>query len=206
MSIESMAIALHHSRAKGSAKLILVGIANHDGDGGAMPSMATLARYGGVDVRQARKGVRRLEDLGEIRTHVQAGNLPYLDDHEQPNRYDFLLACPAWCDRSKHHRDTRKGYRAGNLTLWTTPRSPSTGGVLQDRGAPVPQTPLTVPSTPPPRGSASTTGQARETTRDTTPPCVHCSAPNLTTCLARQVKVAKPDRHDYTPRDRTTTT
>ena len=199
-----MAIALHHSRAKGSAKLILVGIANHDGDGGAMPSMATLARYGGVDVRQARKGVRRLEELGEIRTHVQAGSLPYLDDHEQPNRYDFLLACPAWCDRSKHHRDTRKGYRGDNLTLWKTPRSSTTGGVLQDRGAPVPQDPLTVPSDQPPTGSASTTGHARPAERDTTPPCVECSAANLTTCLARQVRLAKADRHTYTPRERTT--
>jgi hypothetical protein len=206
-----MAIALHHSRAKGSAKLILVGIANHDGDGGAMPSMRTLARYGGVDVRQARKGVRRLEELGEIRTHVQGGNLPYLEDEEQPNRYDFLLVCPAWCDRSKHHRDTRRSYsRPADPTavqpLWKTPRSSSTGGVLRDRGAPVPQTPLTVPSDQPPTGSASTTGHARESTRDTTPSCVECSAPNLSTCVARQARVAKADRHPYQPRERTTTT
>lgn len=196
-----MAIALHHSRAKGSAKLILVGIANHDGDGGAMPSMATLARYGGVDVRQARKGVRRLEDLGEIRTHVQAGSLPYLEDHEQPNRYDFLLVCPVWCDRSKHHRDTRKSYARpvdpdAARPLWTDPRVPRTGGVLQDRGAPVPQAPLTVPSTQAHEGSASTTGHAR----DTTPPCVECSAPNLSTCQRRQIRLAKPDRHTYVPR------
>lgn len=196
-----MAIALHHSRAKGSAKLILVGIANHDGDGGAMPSMATLARYGGVDVRQARKGVRRLEDLGEIRTYVQAGSLPYLDDHEQPNRYDFLLVCPVWCDRSKHHRDTRKGYARPadpdqTRGLWKNPRSSGTGGVLQDRGAPVPQNPLTVPRTPDAPGSASTTGHARPPT----PPCVECSAPDLDTCVARQAKLAKADRHPYQPR------
>lgn len=198
-----MAIALHHSKAKGSTKLILVGIANHDGDGGAMVGMARLATYGGVEVRQARKGIRRLEALGEIRTHVQAGSLDYLDDHEQPNRYDFLLECPVWCDRSKNHRDTRKSYArpadpAATRGLFPVdnPRSSRTGGGLQDRGAPVPQNPQTVPRTPGDPGGASTTGHAR----DTTPPCVECSAPNLTTCVARQVRLAKADRHDYQPR------
>jgi hypothetical protein len=196
-----MAIALHHSKAKGSAKLILVGIANHDGDAGAMVGMPRLATYGGVDVRQARKLVRRLEALGEIRTHVQAGTLSYLDDHEQPNRYDFLLACPVWCDRSKQHRDTRKSYArpvdpSATQPLWITPRSPGTPPVLQDRGAPVPQNPLTVPRTPATPGSGSTTGHARPPT----PPCVECSAPDLDTCVARQAKVAKADRHPYQPR------
>lgn len=203
MSVESMAIALHHSRAKGSAKLICVGIANHDGDGGAMPSMRTLAKYGGVEVRQARKAVRRLEELGEIRTDIQGGTLDYLDDDEQPNRYHFLLTCPVWCDKTKHHRDTRKGWRGPNEPLWKTPRSSRTGGVPEDRGSPVPQNRQTRPSDQPPPGSASATGQAR--TRDTTPPCRECSAPNLSTCIARQARVAKADRHDYQPRERTTT-
>lgn len=191
-----MAIALHHSRAKGTAKLILVGIANHDGDGGAMPSMATLAKYGGCDARNARKHVRRLEELGEIRTHVQAGSLDYLDDHEQPNRYDFLLACPVWCDRSRNHRDTRKGFRGPTQPLWKTPPGESDRGVEIARGAPGASAPLTVPRTPPPPGGASTTDRARPPT----PPCVECSAPDLDTCVARQAKVAKADRHTYRPR------
>lgn len=202
-----MAIALHHSRAKGSAKLVLIGIANHDGDGGAMPSMATLSVYGGVDVRQARKLVRRLEALGEIRTHVQAATLDYLDDHQQPNRYDFLLACPVWCDRSRHHRDTRKSYRrpadpSALTPLWTDPRSQRTPPVLEDRGTPVPGTPQTVPRTTHPQEGASTTDRVRP--RDTTPPCTECSAPNLTTCAARQAHLRTEDRHHYAPRERTT--
>lgn len=188
-----MAIALHHSRAKGSAKLILIGIANHDGDGGAMPSMATLAKYGGVDTRQARKLVRRLESLGEVRTHVQAGTLEYLDDHEQPNRYDFTLACPSHCDRSSRHRDLRR-YDA--RPLWTTPGPTGQGG--SQRTGPPRSHGTPKPSLEPDHsGSASTTGQARP--RDTTPPCQECAAPNLTTCAARQQHLRPEDRHHYVP-------
>lgn len=106
MSIESVAIALHHSRARGTAKLVLIGIANHDGDGGAWPSLATLAKYAGVDPRNVRKALRELEALGEIRTHIQAGGTGQGPAYERPNLYDFLLCCPTDCDRSTRHRVT----------------------------------------------------------------------------------------------------
>lgn len=104
MSVESIAIALHHSRATGTAKLILVGIANHDGDGGAWPSLATLARYGNVHVRNAQKAVARLEELGEIRVHVQQGGNSRTPDHAKPNLYEFILTCSPDCDRTKNHQ------------------------------------------------------------------------------------------------------
>ena len=107
MSIESMAIALHHSRARGATRLILIGIANHDGDGGAFPSKATLSKYAGdVDASTVRRSLRELEKLGEIRTHIQDGGFPSTPDWERPNRYDFLLRCPPTCDRTKNHRVT----------------------------------------------------------------------------------------------------
>lgn len=108
MSIETIAIALNHSKAKGTAKLVLIGIANHDGDGGAFPAMATLARYAGVDIKNARNAVRRLEELGEIRTFDHGGNLPDRPRNYQPNRYEVLVKCPEHCDGSKNHRDRRK--------------------------------------------------------------------------------------------------
>lgn len=104
MSIESLSIALHHSRATGAAKLVLIGIANHDGDGGAWPSVATLAKYAGVDPRSVQRAVKRLEELHEIRRFVQAGGDHRTADHERPNRYSFLLTCPPDCDRSSRHR------------------------------------------------------------------------------------------------------
>lgn len=106
MSVESMAIALHHSQARTpTQRLILLGIANHDGDGGAWPSKATLARYAGVtDESTVRKALVELEQLGEIRRHIQQGGTSETPDDRRPNLYLFTLGCPPECDRSKHHR------------------------------------------------------------------------------------------------------
>jgi len=99
-----MAIALHHSRATGAAKLVLVGIANHDGDGGAWPSVATLAKYAGVTPRNVKKHIDALQELGEIERHVQQGGTRNTPDWGRPNLYRFLLRCPAGCDRTRSHR------------------------------------------------------------------------------------------------------
>lgn len=104
MSIESISIALHHSRATGAAKLVLIGIANHDGDGGSWPAVSTLARYAGVDPRSVRRSVEQLEKLHEIKREIQAGGDHRVADHKRPNRYQFLLSCPPNCDRTSRHR------------------------------------------------------------------------------------------------------
>jgi hypothetical protein len=112
MSFESLAIAMNHSRSTGTARLVLLGIANHDGDGGAWPSRDTLAKYAGItDHGAVRKAVNRLVALNEVRRHENAGGSPDVPDYLRPNRYDFLLRCPEWCDRSSQHRDTRKAAR-----------------------------------------------------------------------------------------------
>jgi hypothetical protein len=101
-----MAIALNHSKARGSARLVLLGIANHHGDGGAWPALATLSRYaGGITERNVRNALRELEALGEIATSIEGG--PRRADGGRPNRYAFLLQCPPTCDRSWSHRDVR---------------------------------------------------------------------------------------------------
>lgn len=108
MSVEAQAIALHHSRAESAtAKLVLLGIANHDGDGGAWPSVATLARYALCTPRTVQRAVEALEQLGEVRRVVQAGGTRWTADHRRPNLYEFLLRCPPDCDRTKNHRTRR---------------------------------------------------------------------------------------------------
>lgn len=104
MSIESVAIALHHSQAKGTTKLVLLGIANHDGDGGAFPKVATLAKYANIHPRRIVEHIAKLGELGEIVIHEQEGGTRRTVDALRPNMYEFVLECPADCDRSKHHR------------------------------------------------------------------------------------------------------
>jgi hypothetical protein len=130
MSVEAMAIALHHSRAKGTALIVLWGIANHDGDGGAWPSIATLAGYARVTERNVQKALDELERLGEIRRHRQSGGTARTPEHLRPNLYEFRLQCPPSCDRTKNHR-TRGSYIVPELF---TGVSVATPGVGSDRG------------------------------------------------------------------------
>jgi hypothetical protein len=111
VSIESLSIALHHSRSKGSAKLVLLGIANHDGDGGSFPKIATLAKYANIHPRNVVKCLNTLGALGEIIIHQQAGGTAKTPETIRPNLYEFILTCPADCDRTSSHR--LKGEKLG---------------------------------------------------------------------------------------------
>jgi hypothetical protein len=174
VSVESLAIALHHSKATGTAKLVLIGIANHDGDGGAWPSIATLARYAGVDARNARKAIQRLEDLGEIRRHIQGGGTAQTPEHRRPNWYAFLLECPPTCDRTRQHKTRNHGVLDAPFAPPAERGSDSSGEDGSDRG------PLTVapsePSTNQPIDTAqekSHVPNARATDGRDLAPCGH---------------------------------
>lgn len=102
VSVEAMAIALHHSRARGTDKVILMGIANHDQEGGSWPSRATLARYANVSERSVKHSLRHLEELNEIETHIQQGGTRDTPEQYRPNLYIFTLRCPKGCRGSNH--------------------------------------------------------------------------------------------------------
>lgn len=106
MSIEAIALALHHSKSKGIERLVLLGICNHDGDGGAWPSIATLVKYSGMSERRVQQAIRALEDLGEIRTMRNAGGTSEMKAQYRPNRYAINLRCPRMpeCDGTTKHR------------------------------------------------------------------------------------------------------
>lgn len=73
MSIEAISLVLNHSQAKGRAKLVLIGIANHLGDNGAWPSMDTLARYAGTSKMSVHRDLKLLVELGELVIETHGG-------------------------------------------------------------------------------------------------------------------------------------
>lgn len=151
MSFEATAIAMNHSRATGTARLVLFGIASHDGDGGAWPSIATLARYANVTPRNVQKAVAQLEELREVRRHVQRGGTSSTDEFRRPNLYEFILMCPHDCDRSKSHRTRRSAGPARlDIAETTDPLSvatPPVGSDTRPLSVATPELPTNHPST-----------------------------------------------------------
>jgi len=84
MAIEIMVNVLHNSKATGRAKLILLGIANHQGENGAYPSIATLAKYANCSERSVKRDLKELEELGELHIIPQAAPV---DAQYKPNLY-----------------------------------------------------------------------------------------------------------------------
>lgn len=109
LSVEAITLVLHHSPAKGTDKLVLLGIANHAGDGGAWPAVETLARYANVHERNVQRSIDRLIATGQLVRHLQRGGT--LDSHAsdwlRPNRYDVVVTCPPSCDGTANHRPRR---------------------------------------------------------------------------------------------------
>lgn len=105
-----MAIAMHHSRApKSSTIAVLLGIANHDGDGGAWPTVATLAHYARITPRSVQRELESLIRLGEIDRDIQGGGTVEIAHYDRPNLYHFVLTCPPHCDRTRAHKLICKG-------------------------------------------------------------------------------------------------
>ena len=93
MSVESISKVLNADLdVSPTAKLVLVGIANHDGDGGAWPSVKTLARYAGVSARSVQYALSDLEAKGLIVRHINEGGTARTKDHSRPNLYEITLS------------------------------------------------------------------------------------------------------------------
>lgn len=86
-----MAAVLNRSKSKGTARLVLLGIANHDGDGGSWPSVATLARYANVSERAVQDALASLQRLGELVVQRNAGGTHTTRNDRRPNRYLITL-------------------------------------------------------------------------------------------------------------------
>jgi hypothetical protein len=89
MSIEVMVNVLHNSKAPARAKLILLGIANHQGENGAYPSIATLAKYANCSDRTVKRDLKVLQEMGELLVENQAAPV---DNQYRPNLYWVTLS------------------------------------------------------------------------------------------------------------------
>lgn len=159
MSVETLAVVLHHSRAAGTTKLVLIGIANHAGDGGAWPTVATLAKYANATERTVQRCIAELVKSGELRVDRQRGGVAYMVDSKRPNRYDVMLRCPQNCDRTTQHRLVNPQALSPTLprmpglprSVRVTPTSPGDTGVTPPGDTGVT---LTIHRTQPPKPSA----------------------------------------------------
>lgn len=196
MSVEHLAVVLHHSKAKGTAKLVLLGIANHQGDGGSWPSVSRLATYANVTERNVQKALSWLVSAGEVSVTVQAGGDHRLEDHQRPNRYEVLVVCPQHCDHTPQHRDTRKlaGPQLPALPVIHRGVDSDTPPLSQSTPPPVSDATPKPPTRTTNYVSASTTDRARRG-----PICDECSAIDADSCAARQRKLAPADRHPFRP-------
>lgn len=109
MSVEAMAAVLHHSSSTGTAKLVLLGIANHEGDGGSWPAIETLMKYANCDRRTVQRAVERLIESGELKRLMQQGGSVHTPNSQRPNLYRVNVVCPTECDRTTRHRPVESG-------------------------------------------------------------------------------------------------
>jgi hypothetical protein len=60
-----------HSKADGRARLVLLAIADHQGEIGAWPSLATLAKMVNASERSVQRDITYLQNIGELEVHYQ---------------------------------------------------------------------------------------------------------------------------------------
>jgi len=71
VSIEIMNAVWRHSKADGRARLVLLAIADHQGEIGAWPSLATLAKMVNASERSVQRDIDYLQQIGELEVHYQ---------------------------------------------------------------------------------------------------------------------------------------
>lgn len=101
MSISAMTLAMYHSQATYSTRLVLIAIANFEGENGAYPSHETIGRLaGGLNRRTVQRAIDDLVSMGEL-TEVKRDGIT--------NLYHVAISCPEDCDGTTQHRVKKRG-------------------------------------------------------------------------------------------------
>jgi len=121
LSSVEMTAVLHHSRSVGTARVVLMGIAYHmgkDGLNGCWPAQTTLAAYANVSVRQVRRAIDHLVEIGELEVDVRGswrkGSLG------QTNVYFIPELCPDWCDGTLNHKRSVRTFKVSGADIYGT--------------------------------------------------------------------------------------
>ena len=96
MSLDAIAAVLHHSKAVGTDKVVLLGIAWHMGEDpeeGCWPRISKLAHYCNTSERTVKRALDHLIDLGEIERFINSGRGRA---DRRPNCYYITLDCGDW--------------------------------------------------------------------------------------------------------------
>lgn len=72
MSIEIMNAVWRQSRADGRARLVLLAIADHQGELGAWPSIQTLSRMVNASERSVQRDIQHLQQIGELKVDFRS--------------------------------------------------------------------------------------------------------------------------------------
>lgn len=105
MSARDVAAVLNHSKATGTDKVVLIGLAWHMSETwgeGTWIGLDRLATYAGVSTRTVMRSIASLEELGELDVDRHNGK-SY--GGPKTNRYWVLVDCPSDCDQSLWHRN-----------------------------------------------------------------------------------------------------
>jgi hypothetical protein len=71
MSIQVMNAVWQHSKSDGRARLVMLAIADHQGELGAWPSLGTLAKMVNSSERSVQRDIEYLKNIGELEVHYQ---------------------------------------------------------------------------------------------------------------------------------------
>ena len=71
MSIQISNAVWQHSQSTGRARLVLLAIADHQGEIGAWPSMKTIAKMVNASERSVQRDIQTLQELGELSVEIQ---------------------------------------------------------------------------------------------------------------------------------------
>jgi hypothetical protein len=115
MSIEIMNAVWRESKAEGRARLVLLAIADHQGEIGAWPSIKRLAMMVNSSERSVQRDIQYLQQIGELRVEVQ--NAPTNTQYKS-NRYWVNLPTAGVTESQSGVTDLASGVTAGGvLTL-----------------------------------------------------------------------------------------